>query len=113
MSIGSIQRFDAVQKPLFSFTLAVPVISVAGSVAQLVVSLAQIMHGLAMAAFYALKNNSPETTATKRAYLNSAGMGAAMLTLGLVNIATLGLLPLCASLYFTIKDCKKAKTPLA
>jgi hypothetical protein len=91
MKITSIQRFHNAQEALFQSVSAIPVIAIGPSLAKIMVSLAQIIHGLAMAAFYVIKEAfSGEYNFTNK-YVKSVREGVGNLAFGTLNLATIGL----------------------
>lgn len=90
-------NFENAQKSLFC-PAAIPVVGAFASIAQVLVSLAQIVHGLAMAAICKYRGESPQ------APLSHVRGGAIILTFAIGNIATLGLLGFAIAAVFA---CKK------
>jgi hypothetical protein len=97
MHIDSTQKFHAAQEALVHPSLAIPVIAIGPSLAKIVVSLAQIIHGLAMAAFYAIQGTKTSSQ-LKDNYLISAREGFGNLVFGIVNCVTIGIFFLSLSL---------------
>jgi hypothetical protein len=98
MNPVSIQGFNHAESKLRTFAMVIPIIAVGPSIAAIVLSLARVVHGLVMSAFYAIKERHSEESEKdqnrefKEAYLNSASRGGFMLGVATLNLVTLGIL---------------------
>jgi hypothetical protein len=114
MNPVSIQNFNHAQEKMKNIVMCIPFVAVAHAIAHIALSLAQIVHGLAMSAFYAIKERHSEGRANRHnkflkiQYLASAKDGAKGLGLASVNLVTLGILFFGLALNEYYKE--KAKT---
>jgi hypothetical protein len=99
MNPVSIGRFQSAQQALMHPIMAIPIVAIGPSLAKIVVSLAQIIHGLAMALFYAIKEINSDEPHFAKQYLGSVKEGIGHLGIGIGNLATVGFLGLGITIY--------------
>lgn len=105
MTVTSIQNFNQIQKDTFeNWSFFAPVIAVGPSLAKIVISLAQIVHGLAMSAFYAIKGKTTENRDLKSKYLKSVENGLVHLALSIPNLATGGIFALILGISIAVHE---------
>jgi hypothetical protein len=107
----SIQKFIYAQDVMVkSVAMNIPIVAVGHAIAQIVLSLAQVIHGLAMAVYYAIKERHCEDSdrlinkTIKDYCLASAVAGSLLFLSASINLATVGLLFGASAL---CKRCKK------
>ena len=105
MTAVSIQKFNQVQKDITqNWSFFCPVVAIGPSLAKIAISLAQVVHGLAMAIFYAIKGKTAENKDLKFKYLKSVENGLINLGIGIPNLATAGLFALILGISIAVHE---------
>jgi 4-hydroxybenzoate polyprenyltransferase len=99
MNPVSIQKFQDAQKAIDNKAMLIPIVAVGPAIAAFVLSLAQIVHGLAMAAFYAIKERNDDERPYTNKYLESAKEGVENLGLATLILTSLGLASFGVAVY--------------